>query len=90
MSALFNALTKYGPVTIEKHADQWRVGCLVQLPACIQESFIAYYDRDLATALKSLLKNANIENKKLWEKQRAPKQSEFNWGSTNKDWKEIA
>lgn len=90
MSALFNALTKYGPVTIEKHADQWRVGCLVQLPARIQESFIAFYHQDLPTALRELLKNANKEKEKLWQIQRAPKQQELNYGSSNKNWTEIA
>ncbi len=90
MSALFNALTKYGPVTIERHADQWRVGCLVQLPARVQESYIAIYNRDLATALKYLLHNAFNEKEKLWQKQRAPKQQSFFYGSKNSDWKEIA
>lgn len=90
MSALFNSLTKYGPVTIEKHADQWRVGVLIRLPAEVQESFITNYDRDLPTALKNLLSDAYKERKKLWKVQNAPKQQSFSYGSTNSGWKEIA
>lgn len=88
MTPLFDALTKYGPVTLERHADQWRVGCLVTLPARVQESFIATYNRDLSEALKELLKNAYKEKQKLWEIQRAPKQGSFFYG-TESDYKEL-
>jgi hypothetical protein len=70
MSALLNRLTKYGPVSVERHADQWRVGCLVKLPADVQESYIASYSRDLPTAIKKLLKTAPLERQKLWKKQK--------------------
>jgi hypothetical protein len=69
MPTLLNSLTKYGPVSVERHADQWRVGCLISLPANIQESFIAACNRDLSKAVKELLKNAPLERAKLWQKQ---------------------
>lgn len=77
MTPIFRAITKYGPVSLESHGDQWRVGVLVQLPARVKESYIVFYHRDLEVALKQLLKNAYHEKEKLWALQRAPKQAEF-------------
>lgn len=92
MTPIFEALTRYGPVTVERHRGQWCSGVLVQLPARIQESYIVQYGADLQESLKELLKNAYTEKEKLWKIQRSPKQQEMNlnYGTSNKTWKEIA
>jgi hypothetical protein len=90
MLQLIRQLAKYGPITIEASNRMWHVGCLVRLPAGVKEGFVRYTGDKLSFALSELLKLAKIENDKLWKIQREPKQGKFNYGSTNKEWKEIA
>jgi hypothetical protein len=90
MLQLIRQLAKYGPITIEAHNRLWYVGCLVRLPAGVKEGFVRYTGDKLYPALQELLKLAKFEKERLWKIQREPKQGEFNYGSTNKDYKEIA
>ena len=90
MLQLIRQLARYGPITIEAYERMWCVGCLVKLPAGIKEGFVKFRGDKLSFALQELLKLAKDENERLWKIQRSPKQGEFNYGSTNPDWKEIA
>jgi hypothetical protein len=90
MLQIIRQLAKYGPITIEVSQRQWRVGCLVRLPGRAQEGFVKCYGDKLYESLARLLALAKEEHKRLWEVQRAPKQGEFEYGTNNPDWKEIA
>lgn len=90
MLHLIRELAKYGPITIEAVDRQWHVGCLVRLPGKVKEGFVRVYGDKLYIALKELVVLAKKENERLWELQRQPQQQELNYGSSNKDWEEIA
>jgi hypothetical protein len=90
MLQLIRALAKYGPIQIEASYKTWHVGCLVRLPAGVQESYVRSRGDRLHIVLKELEQLAKDEYKRLLEIQREPKQQEFIYGSNNKDWEEIA
>ncbi len=75
---------------IEARHRRWWVACEVKLPGEVQTGIVKTSNEKLYFALKDLLELAKEEYKRLLEVQRAPKQDEFNYGSDNPDWKEIA
>jgi hypothetical protein len=59
------------------------VACEVKLPGGVQMGVVKTSNEKLYFALKDLLELAKAEHKRLLEVQRAPKQGEFEYGTSN-------
>ena len=90
MLQLIRQLAKYGPISIQAYDRRWWVVCLVRTPGRQQEGIAKANDPKLYFALLKLIEASKEMEKALLEKLKAPKQQEFEYGSLNPDWREIA
>jgi hypothetical protein len=90
MLQLIRQIAPYGAILIEARHRMWWVACEVKLPGGVQMGVVKTSNDKLYFALKDLLGLAKEEHKRLLEVQRAPKQGELEYGTSNPDWQEIA
>ncbi len=88
MLPLIRELARYRPIIIEARHRRWWVACEVRLPAGVMSGIVKASGEKLYPALKNLIPLVKEEERILWEKFRAPKQQEFQYGAGS-GWKEI-